>query len=145
MFISNFSSRNNPHSLLSPPSTSVTPGLYFDSSSSPAPREIFKKPRKPYRKRKPLSEQETIKKRERFLGRNRLAASKCRLKQKGLQDQLVEDIKESESVNKALKIQRTELLDEVACLKSRAALCHTDSLRPKVRGQRTGGSMNKCT
>ena len=60
----------------------------------------------------------------------------------------MEDIKESEYLNKALILLKGELLAEVEALKARVALCHTESRRSKAGGPPglgTGGAMYKCT
>ena len=114
------------YTLPAPLITSTAPELDISSPSerfpSFLPDEAKKLPRR-HRKRKPLGTAEIAIKRERFLERNRVAASKCRSRKKGWVGKLEEDVRIRQKRNEELKVQRNELLEEVQSLRSVAARC----------------------
>jgi len=114
------------HQLPETPPTSVTPEVFKTPSMVSASPATTPKPRKKYRKRKPISEKEKASKRVAFLERNRVAADKCRTKKKQQTSQLEEDVATAQTQNTNLKMEHLGLLQEVNELKDLVALCDAE-------------------
>jgi len=105
---------------------SVTPEVFKAPSVASASLAHSIKPRKKYRKRKPISEKEQASKRVAFLERNRLAADKCRTKKKEWTSRLEEDVSVAQTQNRNLKMEHLGLMQELDELKSLVAMCDAE-------------------
>jgi Pyruvate/2-oxoacid:ferredoxin oxidoreductase gamma subunit len=97
-------------------------GITSAPSSVPGSSEKADKPRRRYRKCKQPTEDERVKKRTRFLEKNKVAAAKYRMKKKGMEEQLQDNIRMSQASNTVLQTQRAGLLSEVESLKELVSL-----------------------